>query len=68
MKEISMNAIRWTLAAVVLLLGVALPVRAGELGDKASPLKIKEWVKGEPVDVTKADGKNVYVVEFWATR
>jgi thiol-disulfide isomerase/thioredoxin len=30
-------------------------------------LVIKEWVKGEPVDVTGADGKNVYVVEFWAT-
>lgn len=31
----------------------------------AAPLKIKEWVKGKAVDVL--DGKNVYVVEFWAT-
>lgn len=34
-------------------------------GDEAAPLKIKEWIKGQPVDVK--DGKNVYVVEFWAT-
>jgi thiol-disulfide isomerase/thioredoxin len=34
-------------------------------GDAAAPLKIKEWIKGQPVDVK--DGKNIYVVEFWAT-
>src|SRR5262245_32948076 len=34
-------------------------------GDAAAALKIKEWVKGGPLDVK--DGKNVYVVEFWAT-
>ena len=61
-----MNAVRWTLAAVILL-GVTLPLEAGELGDKAPALTISEWVKGDAVDVTKADGKNVYVVEFWAT-
>jgi len=38
---------------------------AGSIGDKAAPLVISEWIKGEPVNVT--DGKNVYVVEFWAT-
>jgi len=32
---------------------------------KAKELSVSKWVKGEPVDVT--DGKNVYVVEFWAT-
>ncbi len=38
-----------------------------ELGDPAPPLKVKEWVKGGPVDLAKGKGKNVYVVEFWAT-
>ena len=38
---------------------------AAKLGDPAAALVIKDWAKGEPVDVK--DGKNVYVVEFWAT-
>lgn len=42
---------------------------ADQIGDKAKPLSIEEWVKNadekHAVDVT--DGKNIYVVEFWAT-
>lgn len=38
---------------------------AAKVGDPAAPLAVKEWVKGKSVDVK--DGKNVYVVEFWAT-
>ena len=42
---------------------------ADQIGDKAKPLTIEEWVKNadekHAVDVT--DGKNIYVVEFWAT-
>jgi thiol-disulfide isomerase/thioredoxin len=41
--------------------------RAGELGAPAAPLKISEWVKGNPVDLAAAKGKQVVVVEFWAT-
>jgi thiol-disulfide isomerase/thioredoxin len=40
---------------------------AAELGDNASPLDIKEWIKGGPVDLAAGKGKTVYVVEFWAT-
>ena len=40
-----------------------------KVGDRAKPLSIAAWVKGAtaeaPIDVT--DGKNTYVVEFWAT-
>ncbi len=43
----------------------ALSASAATLGDPAAPLAIREWVKGKPADVK--DGKNVYVVEFWAT-
>lgn len=41
--------------------------RAGELGQPAAPLKISDWVKGQPVDLATAKGKHVVVVEFWAT-
>jgi hypothetical protein len=53
----------------ILLVGLAvgfgqLPALADKLGDPAQPLVVKEWIKGQPVDVL--DGKNIYVVEFWA--
>ena len=35
------------------------------LGDPAPSLKVKEWIKGEPVQNFEAN--KVYVVEFWAT-
>jgi peroxiredoxin len=53
------------LAAAVL--GCPSPVRAAELGDVAPALSIAQWIKGEPVDLAEAKGKNVIVVEFWAT-
>lgn len=40
---------------------------AADLGMKAPPLEIAEWVKGTPVDLKAGEGKSVYVVEFWAT-
>ena len=42
------------------------PVYADEIGDRAKPLEISEWVKGKK-DIDVTDGKSVYVVEFWAT-
>lgn len=44
-----------------------LPLAAAQLGDPAAPLHIAEWVKGRPVDLAKAKGKQIVVVEFWAT-
>jgi thiol-disulfide isomerase/thioredoxin len=40
-------------------------VRATDIGDPAPAIKIAEWVKGDAVTIGK--GKNVYVLEFWAT-
>lgn len=37
------------------------------VGDPAAPLKIAEWVKGNAVDLAAVKGKQVVVVEFWAT-
>lgn len=54
-----------------LVLGFALlsshAATAIELGDPAPKLAIDEWVKGQPVDLAEGKGKNIYVVEFWAT-
>jgi len=33
----------------------------------AAALKISDWVKGKPVDLAAGKGKQVYVIEFWAT-
>ena len=38
-----------------------------DLGDKAPPLKIAKWVKGQPVDLANAKNK-IHVIEFWSTR
>jgi thiol-disulfide isomerase/thioredoxin len=51
--------------SAALTAGTVTPVLAAKLGDAAAPLTIKDWVKGKPIDVK--DGKNIYVVEFWAT-
>jgi thiol-disulfide isomerase/thioredoxin len=44
---------------------IILPAFGARLGDAAPPVNLQEWIKGQPVDVN--DGKNIYVVEFWAT-
>jgi len=35
------------------------------IGDPAPPLRVREWLKGAPIQ--KFEKGNVYVVEFWAT-
>jgi len=37
------------------------------LGNTAPPLKIAEFVRGDKIDFDKEMGKNIYVIEFWAT-
>ena len=54
------------LAAALVLAGASSSL-ALEVGDKAPPLDVKEWVQGEPVVLADGAGKKVYVVEFWAT-
>jgi thiol-disulfide isomerase/thioredoxin len=62
-----MNGRRYGLLAGSLLIAFAVPAWAIDLGDPAPPLKIAEWIKGQPVDLAAGKGKNVYVLEFWAT-
>lgn len=56
---------------VIFLAVVAIggtPVAAElKIGDPAPPLKIKEWVRGEAVNLPKDAAKKIHMVEFWAT-
>lgn len=58
-----------SLSLCCLALAFALPAAAeeGKIGDPAAPLKVAKFVKGGPVDLAAGKGKNVYVIEFWAT-
>ncbi len=57
-----------SLATALLGLAAFSPAQhAAELGDPAAPLKIAEWIKGGPVSLADAKGKQIVVVEFWAT-
>lgn len=57
--------LRFLLAAVGLV--SSLVVHAAKLGDPAQPLALSKTVKGDPLDLAAGKGKQVYVVEFWAT-
>jgi thiol-disulfide isomerase/thioredoxin len=50
-----------------LVLAVVCSLGAADLGQPAPLLKIGEWIKGTPIDFSEGKGKNIYVVDFWAT-
>lgn len=54
-------------AALLAVPSLALTLGAADLGDPAAPLKISEWIKGNPVNLADVKGKKIVVVEFWAT-
>lgn len=41
--------------------------QGAKIGMPAPELKISNWVKNGPVSLSAGKGKNIYVVEFWAT-
>lgn len=52
----------------LVLLGVSCSSKSsGQLGMPAPPLQVAHWVKGQPVDLAAVRGRNVVVVEYWAT-
>ncbi len=57
--------LQWFAIFSACILAGSLP--ATELGDPAPPLSIAHWIKGKAVDLKEGQGKNIYVVEFWAT-
>lgn len=55
-----------TLALLFMSIGPFVFAQSGaEVGDKAPPLSVEEWLKGEPV--TSFESGKVYLVEFWGT-
>lgn len=56
-----------SLLATALGLAATLIAHAAQLGDPAKPLSLVKTVKGTAVDLAAGKGKQVYVVEFWAT-
>ena len=53
--------------AAALGFAATLIAHGARLGDPAKPLSLVKTVKGTPVDLAAGKGKQVYVVEFWAT-
>ncbi len=54
-----------TLSATLM---IAAPTFAGvAVGDKAPALSIREWVRGEAVDLAKNPDNKLHLVEIWAT-
>ncbi|MDO8630151.1 MAG: TlpA disulfide reductase family protein [Phycisphaerales bacterium] len=63
-----MNRGNLWMTALAAALCAAAPVHASvSIGEAAPTLKIRDWVRGEPVDLAKDAGKRIHVVEFWAT-
>ena len=46
---------------------MSFPLFAFKPGDKAKDLEILKWLKGNPITLDIAQGRNVIVVAFWAT-
>ena len=57
------------LSMVIAIAGLAGIASAGELkiGDKAPELQVDKWVQGDGFQLAKVKGKELVVVEFWAT-
>jgi len=55
-------------AALAAIIAAGTPVLADlKVGDPAPPLKIKDWMRGEAVNLAKEAAKKIHMVEFWAT-
>lgn len=54
-------------AFLMLTFALTAACQAIDLGDKAPDLTADTWINGTAANPAKADGKTVYVVEFWAT-
>ena len=61
-----MKPIRFSLSALMMA-ALTAPAFATDLFDPAPPLQVSKWVKGKAVNLSEGKGKNVYVIEFWAT-
>ena len=51
----------------VLILLATATSQGARLGDPAPPILVNEMIKGAPVDLAAGKGKQIFIVEFWAT-
>ena len=51
----------------LLTLLASMAAQAASIGDPAPPILVNDTVKGTPVDLAAGKGKQIFVVEFWAT-
>lgn len=58
---------RMTTLCLMAVVACSAAAWGSTIGEKAPPLKVEKWVKGAAVDWAAGAGKEVYVVEFWAT-
>ncbi|MBW1741988.1 MAG: TlpA family protein disulfide reductase [Deltaproteobacteria bacterium] len=62
-----MSQFKLVVVAIMVLTCLVGTTWASELGAPAPPLEIREWVKGNSVSLEQGKGKNIFVVQFWAT-
>lgn len=62
-----MQRLRMCAATLMVSVGLGTAALGLDVGDKAPPLSIAEWIQGGPVEFPKDLGKKIYLVEFWAT-
>ncbi|MCL4694807.1 MAG: TlpA family protein disulfide reductase [Candidatus Hydrogenedentes bacterium] len=71
-----MKSMPLTIAALAAVIALGAVVNAGyaqgdvekrKIGDAAPEISVSEWVQGGPVALDSTSGKNVYLIEFWAT-
>lgn len=56
-----------SLSLSALVITAAWAAASLETGAKAPEIAVNEWLRGDAVSLEKGAGKNVYLVEFWAT-
>ncbi len=66
-REISVNRLVLSFVVCASFMGSQAASAGLKVGDAAPALSIKHWLKGDPIDLSKAAPGQVYVVEFWAT-
>jgi peroxiredoxin len=56
-----------SILCILFFSGVMLCGAPLKVGSKAPEIKVEKWLKGGPITLADGKGKNIYVVEFWAT-
>src|SRR6266550_3881001 len=55
------------ITTLIAAFSVLTRLQSAELGMKAPPLEVKEWIKGSPITLAPPPHNNIYVLLFWET-